>query len=241
MVVTAVILVSWNSVPAEISTLTDNSGYHICQVTNSSVPIPVPKSVDLGLSVEWASFNLGSSKPEEYGLYYQWGKTKGYSSDTSDGKWFSYYDLGGNVCYELNKYSTNPNFCPVDNKIILEPEDDAATVALGHKWRMPTNEEWEELRNSDNCSWTWTTINGVKGYKVQSKKPGYTDNWIFLPAAGFRFSDNLNNFGTEGYYWSSYVDPEWLDVPYQVWFDSSNIYCSEWSRCAGLTIRPVSE
>ena len=119
--------------------------------------------------------------------------------------------------------------------------DDAASVALGGKCRMPTGEEWTELRNASNCSWTWTTIDGVIGYKVQSKKPGYTDNWIFLPAAGRRNDDNLNFAGSDGSYWSSSLHTDDTDSAYGMGFYSSYVRRYYRYRYYGRSIRPVSE
>ena len=135
----------------------------------------------------------------------------------------------------------------VDNKSVLESMDDAAAVALGGEWRMPTDEEWTELRNTDNCSWTWTTIDGVNGYKVQSKKSGYTDNWIFLPAAGSRYYDCSYCVGSLAYYWSSSLDTGFLlyqDTPYNAYnidFTFGSYVKRGHGRYVGYSVRPVSE
>ena len=123
----------------------------------------------------------------------------------------------------------------------MEPEDDVAHVKLGGKWRIPTGVEWSELRNTSNCSWTWTTIDGVNGYKVQSKKPGYTDNWIFLPAAGYRYEVYLNDVGSYGNYWSSSLHTDYTDYAYDMSFNSSSIDGYGNSRYIGQSVRPVSE
>ena len=208
--------------------------------------------VDLGLSVKWASFNLGASKPTEYGGYYQWAGTTDVSDTEIDLDFDNCpYHTGSSYSSGWTKYNTIKSYGTVDNKTVLDPMDDAASVALGRKWRMPTEEEWTELRNTDNCSWTWTTIDGVEGYKVQSKKPGYTNNWIFLPAAGYRFSDYLYDVGSSGGYWSSSLVTDYpnyaslvTDYPnyaYHVYFISSDVYRSLIYRYYGLSIRPVSE
>ncbi|MCI6806420.1 MAG: hypothetical protein MR912_12670 [Prevotella sp.] len=197
-------------------------------------------SVDLGLSVLWATCNLGASKPTEYGGYYQWAGTEDVSNTRIFLDWGScpYHTVP--VSYSgWKKYNTTESYGTVDNKTVLEPMDDAATVALGGKWRMPTKAEWWELR--DNCSWTWTTIDGVNGYKVQSKKPGYTDNWIFLPAAGSRSDVNLYNVGSYGNYWSSSLNTYNPDGAYFMYFFSSNAYGLSGSRFNGKSVRPVSE
>ena len=201
--------------------------------------------VDLGLSVKWATCNLGASKPTEYGGYYQWAGTK----DVSDRKiklgWSNCpYHTGSDYDSGWTKYNMNPSYGTVDNKTVLEAMDDAASVAIGGKWRIPTDEEWTELRNTDNCSWTWTTIDGVNGCKVQSKKSGYTDNWIFLPAAGYRYEGRLKNVGSQGQYWSSSLftgDLLYMYNAYEMLFYSGYVGWFGIFRYHGLSVRPVSE
>ena len=192
--------------------------------------------VDLGLSVKWASCNLGASKPEEYGDYYAWGETEPKESYY----WASYKWCNGSSS-TLTKYNTDSFHGNVDNKTVLEPEDDVAHIKLGGKWRMPTDAEWTELRNTSNCSWTWTTINGVNGYKVQSKKSGYTDNWIFLPAAGYRLDTILYYVGSDGGYWSSSLYTYNPHYAWYVCFYSGNVSRGSYDRYYGLSVRPVSE
>ena len=198
--------------------------------------------VDLGLSVKWATCNLGASKPTEYGGYYQWAGTK----DVSDTKiyldWNNCpYHTGDDGSSGWTKYNSKSSVGTVDNKTVLEAMDDPASVALGGKWRMPTDEEWQELRNPDNCSWTWTTIDGVKGRKVQSKKSGYSDQWIFLPAAGYRFDYYLSNVGTYGFYWSSSLNTDYPNYAYYLYLSSSSVKKNNLSRYYGRSVRPVSE
>lgn len=137
--------------------------------------------VDLGLSVYWASCNLGAEKPEEYGDYYAWGETKPKSSFSRSN--YSYYD------------SSTFQYIEIGNDI-AGTEYDAATVNLGNDWRMPTKTEMDELRN--NCEWEWTQISGVNGYIVTGKN----GNSIFLPAAGW-FLSSLSNINKDLYYYSS--------------------------------------
>lgn len=115
----------------------------------------------------------------------------------------------------------------------LELSDDAARVNWGGSWRMPTDAELTELR--EKCTWTWTTQNGVNGYKVTSKGNG---NSIFLPAAGYRNDSSLDNAGSYGYYWSSSL---LTGGPYYAWrvsFDSSNVF-RYYYRDSGQSVRPV--
>ena len=136
--------------------------------------------VDLGLSVLWATCNVGADNPEEPGDFYAWGETSTKMSyKESNYKWSKGSDN------KLTKYCSDKNdgykkF--VDNKMVLDPEDDVAHIKWGVGWRMPTKDELQELK--DNCTWTWDSINGMKGYRVTSNMPGYTDRSIFLPAAG---------------------------------------------------------
>lgn len=127
--------------------------------------------VDLGLSVKWATRNLGASSPEEYGNYYAWAETEPRTGDTWN------YNFNTTPYYKNGKFT---KYNSSDHKIVLDPEDDAATVALGSTWRMPTKAELDELIS--NCEWEWTSMNNVNGYKIT----GPNHNSIFLPAAGYR-------------------------------------------------------
>ena len=209
---------------------------------NTTPAPPTPSLVDLGLSVKWATCNLGASKPTEYGGYYQWAGTKDVSDTGIYLDWSNCpYHTGSDNQSGWTKYNTESSYGTVDNKTVLESMDDVASVVLGGKLRIPTDEEWMELRNTDNCSWTWTTIDGVNGYKVQSKKSGYTDKWIFLPAAGCRDDGYLSDVGSVGYYWSSSLDTDNTNRASFMTFYSSYVYGSSSYRYNGHSIRPVSE
>ncbi len=121
----------------------------------------------------------------------------------------------------------------------LEPSDDVAHIKLGGKWRMPTDSEFAELQN--NCTWTWGAYKGVNGYKVTSNKAGYTDKWIFLPAAGFRRGTSLNTVGSYGVYWSSSLAADNPSDAYYLYFNSSNVNRGISIRYDGPSVRPVSE
>lgn len=194
------------------------------------------KAVDLGLSVKWSDINVGATSPEEYGDYFAWGET----APKSHYNWNTYKYVNGDF-FNLTKYCTSPSYGTVDDKTVLEKSDDAASVNWGGKWRMPTHEEWAELRNDSNCSWTWMSINGITGYKVQSRKPGYTENWIFLPAAGYRYDGSLSNDGSYGDYWSSSINASNPCRAYYLGFGSGSVDWFNFNRCSGYSIRPVSE
>ncbi len=188
--------------------------------------------VDLGLSVKWATCNVGASSPEEYGDYFAWGETQPKSTyDWSTYKWCrGSYDT-------QTKYCTDSYYGTVDNKTTLELSDDAARANWGGSWRIPTDAELTELR--EQCTWTWTTQNGVYGYKVTSKKSGYTNKSIFLPAAGYRYDSSLRNAGSYGYYWSSSLNTGSPYGAYELGFDSVNVYRYYSNRYYGQSVRPV--
>ena len=183
-----------------------------------------PVYVDLGLSVNWATVNIGATKPEEAGDFFAWGETEPQNKYG----WDSY--KYGESPMRLFKYCTKSDYGTVDNKTVLESADDAATVNWGGNWRMPTNAELTEL--CEQCTWTSATQNGVNGHKVT----GPNDNSIFLPAVGHLYDSQLWEEGT-GYYWSSSL---YTDSPSDAWyFRSENVYMSTVIRCAGMLIRPV--
>jgi hypothetical protein len=205
-------------------------------VTTPGSPIP-PEPIDLGLpsGLKWASYNVGASKPEEKGGYYAWGETE--EKDVYE--WTTYKWCKGSQ-RSLTKYCDKSNYGNVDNKLVLDPEDDVAHVKWGGEWRMPTLEEYKEL--IANTTSEWTTLNGVKGCKFTSKTSA---NYIFLPAAGDRWNSKIYNAGAWGYYWSSSLlqshpgdacSMYFMQFGPQVGRDSSRDYGT---RLCGRCVRPV--
>ena len=187
-------------------------------------PETTHKYVDLGLpsGLKWATCNVGATTPEDYGDYFAWGEVE--PKEYYD--WSTYKYCAGSSS-TMTKYCDNSDYGKdgfVDNKTVLDPEDDAAHVNWGGAWRMPTKAEQDELRN--NCTWTWTTQNGVNGYKVI----GPNGNSIFLPAAGCRFEGSLNNAGSYGYYWSSSLN---ADDPYRAYYVYFNSDYVDWYNYGG--------
>ena len=190
--------------------------------------------VDLGLSVKWATCNVGASSPGDYGNYYAWGE----STTKSEYRWTNYkFRTSGNSYANVtfSKYNTESGRGVLDNKTRLDYSDDAARQNWGGRWRMPTKAECEELVNK--CTWTWTTQGGHNGYKVTSKTNG---NSIFLPAAGHRNGSSPYLIGSNGFYWSSSLDNPWR--AYNMYFDFDNHYHMDYTnRSLGLSVRPVTE
>ncbi len=187
-------------------------------------------AVDLGLpsGTLWADRNVGADSPEAYGDYFAWGETepKGYYF------WDSYKWCNGSSDTQT-KYCNSSSYGTVDNKTTLDLEDDAAYVNMGSEWRMPTTTEQRELM--DNCTWTWTTQNGVNGYKVT----GDNGNSIFLSAAGCRDSSDLYNVGSFGSYWSSSLYWSCPIAAYELNFSSGYCTWGSFNRCDGRSVRAV--
>ena len=185
--------------------------------------------VDLGLSVKWATMNVGATSPEDYGDYFAWGETQ----PKSEYNWSTYKWCEGSSD-TLTKYCTNSDDGLVDNKTVLELTDDAANVNWGGDWRMPTRAEQDEL--CTECTWTLGQKCGVNGYTVI----GPNGNSIFLPAAGKRDSSDLDGVGYGCYYLSSSLNMYGPDVAfglkiYPDHYDRAGSCSRDW----GLPVRPV--
>ena len=184
------------------------------------------KAVDLGLSVKWASCNLGAESPVDYGSYFPWGET----TTKSD------YSESSNTTYGLS-ISELESRGIIDSDNNLTASYDAAMANWGNDWRMPTQDEVKELVL--DCTWSWTTKNGVCGYKVT----GPNGNSIFLPAVGERFGTEVSRRDLCGLYWSGTLRERNSDKAYYLYFDSGNrdCYYSGGYRYYGFAVRPVSE
>ena len=199
------------------------------EAVNGDVPQPEPKPaestpVDLGLSVKWAAGNIGAENPEDYGLYFAWGETTGYTAE----------QVPGVRAFTEDEYYAGP---AASISTDLMPEQDAAHVNLGGNWRMPTKDEWRELR--DNCNVVWTDDyngTGVSGYIFTSKVNG---NSVFFPAAGYCLNSSVGDVGSYGYYWSaSWNSYSWACSMY---FGNLGIYFGDDGRFSGYSVRGVCE
>ena len=182
--------------------------------------------IDLGLpsGLKWATYNVGASSKEDYGDYFAWGETETKSTYIEENS--ITYDV------EMSDISGNSQY-------------DVARKKWGSTWRMPTEQEMNEL--VDNCEWKWTQVNGVYGVEVT----GPNDNCIFLPAAGNRDGSSLYYDGEEGVYWTStppvYDNTDYDNsIAFNLIFDNegygfvtvNNFSCT---RYFGQPVRPVSE
>ena len=187
-----------------------------------------PEAVDLGLSVKWATCNVGAKKPEEYGDYFAWGETE----PKNDYSWSTYKWCNGSYD-SLTKYNTDKSYGTVDNKTILDLSDDAARANWGTGWRMPTRGEFQELIY--NCTWQWTSLEGKNGYMVTGKN----GNSIFLPAAGIHNGTYFGENDGWGEYWSSSLPTVYPYHGEYLYLNSTSFNRGSWNRHFGLSVRPV--
>ena len=178
--------------------------------------------VDLGLSVNWATCNVGADTPEDYGDYYSWGEISTKTKYTFENS----LTVGKNI-----------------NDIRMNSKYDVAQTKWGDRWRMPTKEEMIELVNK--CNWTWTTLTDKSGNKVNGYKiTGPNGNSIFLPSGGhYGFDGSLTGVGTDGYFWSSQpYSNELNNTAYDILF-MGNYYGfgSGNLRRFGQSVRPVTD
>ena len=191
--------------------------------------------VDLGLSVKWATKNVGASSPSDYGGYFAWGETKTKSKYTEANcktipkqsfftKWFNF-----------GRSDNNANVENLPDDISGNAQYDAARANWGSTWRMPTIAELEELCRK--CKWTWTSQGGHKGYKVT----GPNGNSIFLPAAGWRDGTYTDLVGKKGFYWSSTLSSSNSYGARFLDFRSGFFHPSGIFRGYGQSVRPVTD
>ena len=221
---------------------------------------PVWTVVDTHASVQlweggpyWATTNVGAEEPWEYGYYFWWGDTVGYTR--SGGTWTDGYYYGvtwvSSTGEQMSSSPFSSSSCPtygkndsrlqsagyIDSTGNLAPKHDAAHVHWGGEWRMPTDAEFSTLIS--NCTTTWITTNGVSGQLVTGKGE-YANRSIFLPAAGGGDDSYLSNPGSLGYYWSS---TPYSGYSYNAWFlyFKSSYYFRQGNdyRYYGLSVRPV--
>ena len=190
------------------------------------LPTPDPYNgyeyVDLGLpsGTKWATCNVGAKTPEDYGLYFAWGETTGYTDvDVKSG---------------VRKFNPT-SYTALAISADLNLEQDAAHVNLGGKWRMPTYDECQELL--DNCNVVWTDDyngTGVAGRVFTSKVNGKS---VFFPAAGRCYNSSVSGVGSDGSYWSA----SWYSssLAWRLIFNSGRQSLDYYNRYYGLSVRGV--
>lgn len=186
-----------------------------------------PFPVELGLSVKWATYNVGATSPEYHGDYFAWGETEKKDTYT----WGNYLYSGTSA--PITKYNVSSSNGKIDYKTVLDESDDPATRAFGEPWRLPTMEEVEELMSK--CTWTWTKHGNVLGYEVSGR-----GNTIFLPAAG-SWSGSISTGDNEtGGYWSSSLSIQDCRNACALSFNSAGFSDKQYyPRFNGLPVRAV--
>lgn len=221
-------------------TVTDNKTGQTASFTvtvTDSTPVDIPAAaVDLGLpsGTLWANKNVGAASPENGGLYFAWGEIVGYGSDAKDGRLFDWdsYKWDNFTKYCSASWVAELGMGIVDNKTILDPEDDAATANWGENWRMPTYDEFRELLEYTTND--YATLNGESGRVYKSLTNG---NSIFLPFTGYRADDFVQKGWA--YYWSSTQVADKPDLAYNLTVDGGHTQCGTGSRVRGFLVRPV--
>lgn len=181
-----------------------------------SVIPAVAEAVDLGLSVKWASWNIGASELEEFGGRYGWADPTGEKQTT-----------------EFDDY---PSSTPPEN--ICGTEYDIARALWGDGWRLPSQSEFQEL--VENCTWEWTEVNGVAGRRATAAN----GNSVFFPAAASRDGETVSNqVGQRGCYWSGTLYPDnTARYAYYFYFHEGNQQAARNNRrYMGYSVRPVKE
>ena len=207
-----------------------------------------PSYVDLGLSVKWATTNIGGYTPYDHGDYYSWGLTEtnyniNQESITALSDWYfnkkisawkPEYPHGYDESYYNDNYTIY-----TDNGTSLKPSCDAAYTLWGSEWRIPSNSEFVELIS--NCTWTPDSLAGIPGYQITSNIPGFEGNSIFLPISEAFISGNIQE-QFHGHYWTSNIGLTDPLMSKSVFFNQSYTHNGFLTLSYfGLTIRPVTQ
>lgn len=206
----------------------------------------------------WATMNVGASSETDYGDFFAWGGTTGYSSEYADP--MNDHDFSWENCpyrasgttfsdVKFSKYVPTGSSSywggsgDVDNKLQLDLSDDAASANWGGSWRMPTEAEFSALLNNTTCTWQtdYEDVSGLNGY-LFTGKGSYSDKSIFLPAAGYRDGTSLYDQGSNGVYWSSSLGTSAPSYGLDLYLDpDAGEYTNDNDRYYGQSVRPVHD
>ena len=199
--------------------------------------------VEIG-GLKWATMNIGASQPSDYGLYFAWGDTQGYTAEQvgsgSGQKYFAWAD------YKYGNGTSSPGatgmtkYNATDGKTVLEAEDDAVQAVWGGSWRMPTTEEFQALSTATTSAWTADYEgSGVAGLVLTSKAD--SSKKLFFPAAGNCDRGSMLDVGSHGYYWTSSLLTSNVTYGSYLYFYNGLNYLSSYSRRSGCSVRPVAD
>jgi uncharacterized protein (TIGR02145 family) len=198
--------------------------------------------VEIG-GLKWATMNVGATGVTDYGLYFQWGDTSGYTaSQVGSGTGQKYF---GWADYKYGNGTSSPGatgmtkYNATDGKTVLEASDDAAVANWGGSWRMPTTAEFQALGNAVNTAWTADYQgSGVRGLVLTDKKD--RSKTLFFPAAGGCLNGSVKVVGDYGYYWSSSLDTGSRRTAYCLYFSSDGAnWDGDGNRFCGYAVRLV--
>ena len=234
---------------AELATFSATTGFgrpHVSLTEDDSKvhyfedPYKGHQYVEIG-GLKWATMNIGASQPSDYGLYFQWGDTQGYTAEqvgSGEGqKYFGWKD------YKYGNGTDSPDatgmakYNATDGLTTLEAVDDAAVANWGGSWRMPTTDDFQALGAAVNTA--WTQVNNVYGILCEDKTD--SSKTLFFPAAGICYSGGVRRIGTSGGYWSSSLLTYDRQYAYGLFFDSDDALWDniDYRRYFGFAVRPV--
>ena len=198
--------------------------------------------IEIG-GVKWATMNIGATGVTDYGLYFQWGDTQGYTSSQvgsgSGQKYFGWAD------YKYGNGTSSPGatgmtkYNSTDGKTVLEISDDAVRANWGGSWRLPTTEEFVALGNAVNSAWTSSyNGSGVAGLVLTDKTD--SSKVLFFPAVGYASTGSMYGVGSNGYYWSSSLSTSDMQNAYRLYFSSGAVlWQNDSNRYRGFAARGV--
>ena len=225
-------------------TYTDDKGNSVSKIVTQDrrKEIDGHECVEIN-GVKWATMNIGANSVTDYGLYFQWGDTQGYTAEQvgsgSGQKAFKWTD------YKYGNGTSSPDatgmtkYNSTDGKTALDASDDAVQVAWGGRWRMPTTAEYAALGEAVNTAWTADYQgSGVSGLVLTDKTD--SSNVLFFPAAGHCVNGSVYNVGSLGIYWSSSIYSSNVQNGYSLYSSSSSVDWQHYNRrYLGFAVRGV--
>ena len=223
-----------------VSLTKDNSQVHFFgDPCKSEIVKTTYEWVEIG-GIKWATKNVGAKTITDFGQKFSWGGVNGYTNDQVSGschsKAFSWTDYehisgAGTSSSAMTKYNST------DGLTTLEVGDDAAVANMEGLWRMPTEAEFNELLTASTITKSWTSVNGVRGYKFSLTAD--PTKYVFFPAAGGCSNSSVSNAGSVGHYWSSSLDTSNVIYGRSLVFSSGNCKMSGYNRYYGYSVRGV--
>ena len=195
--------------------------------------------VEIG-GLKWATMNVGATSETDYGLYFAWGDTQGYTaSQVGSGEGKKYF---GWADYKYGNGTSSPGatgmtkYNSTDGKTVLDLEDDAARANWGGEWRMPTTAEFQAL--GDAVDTAWTQVNDVYGILCTDKTD--SSKTLFFPAAGCCNEGSVTGIRYDGDYLSSSLNTDSRQFAYYFGFSSYGALWDDYVyRYYGYAVRPV--